>query len=587
MATELLSRPASKYNSIPTTPKPLDNKRIVELEQVPIQIEQNIEPNKLQESVQNGIQKFESHNQQQINQLYNSSELVFAKIIEDIKTQIKNNPAASKNISEYLNTGRTAKVDTNDTKSASFMSNEMFNNNELNKQVLSEASAENIAQLSTITKAGVKYQHHLSQKIITIQKIIDIAKQNNVEVDQTNINRFFDYYDSLEKQVTNSQTELAFAQQPYNGYTLGYNELVVNPTKYITSNFRVNPYYNTGDVVKSTEEDADVKEIGLVAERKVNSVMSSIDGIVMVIAGPNFSVLDTVSKIDSLSFYSDDKIDDKTKDKLVNLSYQIAYAAYQESLIKDYQMADPKKMRKHEVVPKSYIETVNNIKLSEKGLIVYQNDINQIEQNIDEIKVELAQNNEKITLLKSKTSKLDTSTQKSIAKIKKINDQLLLNISAMTKELQSLESLVNIKHQSINTLKHDAQSIYENYNPQGLAVPLILSPQGQIEVYKDGSKIQYSPDNYSDYSNKLDIDALQSEFDTLLIKHNIRVNSIQIKQNVNNPRVKEALNEGKYTGAIGINMDYSSEPTTLKHAIEMSLNIDDTTKTLSKQLRSN
>jgi hypothetical protein len=575
MATELLSRaPIKKAENI-IKPKPPELKESVEVSKV----------NK-NESVESRIEQTTKTNQAKLKELSNSSELIFTKIIENLQDQVSFKPNVVQLMGEYLKNSGNHKTKYSPEASAGIMSNEIFNNIALNNQIKNNPNPADIAQLATITKAGIDFQHSLSQKIVTIQNLVKLAKDNNIRIDETNINKFFDYYDSLEKEVTTSQKELAIAQEPYNGYTLGYHELVANPTKYITNNFRVNPTYNTGDIISSTEEDANIKEIGFVAERKVNSTMSSIEGMVMVVAGPNFSILDTVSKVDSMSFYSPQNIDEQVKARLVELTYQISYAAYQESLIKDYQEADPKKIRKHEVVPKSYIDATNNLKLSEQGITVYQNDAAAIQQQLDELNVTIQQNEDKISALKAKTSKADTGAQKSISKLKKSNELVIQDSDKLKIELMSLELIIEDKQKSIDQQKAEAQSIYENYNPQGLAIPLALSPQGQIEVYQNGLKIQFKPEGYSDYANPQDIIALEDEFNSLLIKHNIRTNAIQIKQNVNTPRVKEAISAGKYTGAIGTSMDYNSESTTMQQAIAMSLNIDDTSQTLSVPLKS-
>jgi hypothetical protein len=575
MATELLSRaPIKKAENI-IKPKPPEPKESIEVSKT----------NK-NESVESIIEQTTISNQAKLKELTNSSELIFTKILENLQDQVSSKPNVVQQMGEYLKNSGNHKTKYSPEGSAGVMSNEIFNNRELNNEIRNNPNPADIAQLATITKAGIDFQHSLSQKIVTIQNLVQLAKDNNIIVDETNINKFFDYYDSVEKEVTTSQKELAIAQEPYNGYTLGYHELVANPTKYITTNFRVNPYYNTGDIVSSTEEDVDVKEIGFVAERKVNNIMSSIDGMVMVVAGPNFSILDTVSKVDSMSFYSPQNIDHKVRQRLVELTYQISYAAYQESLIKDYQEADPRKIRKHEVVPKSYIDANNNLKLSEKGITVYRNDAAEIQQKLDELNVIIQQNEDKISALKAKTSKADTGAQKSISKLKKSNELVVQDADKLRIELLSLELIIEDKQKSIDQQKVEAKSIYVNYNPQGLAIPLALSPLGQIEVYQDGQKIQFKPESYSDYANPQDIKTLEDEYNSLLIKNNIRTNAIQIKQNVNTPRVKEAISAGKYTGAIGTSMDYNSEPTTLKQAIAMSLNIDDTSQTLSVPLKS-
>jgi hypothetical protein len=586
MATELLSRASIKSKDTILKPQPPAQK---ELSNAP-SLKQKLEILKknpqstedIKQSVSNGIDSFENQNKAELDQLYNSSELIFTKIVEDMMKDLSSSSAGGEQITQYLSNLGITDSNHNPNASVGVMKNEIFRSKSSNE----DFKLEDLARLATSTKAGINYQHHLSQKIIVIQKLISIAKANKVIVDQTKINQFFSYYDSVEKEVTNSQKILAHQQEPYNGYTLGYHEMVTNPTKYITDNFRVNPYYNTGDIVSSIEEGADIKEIGLIAERKINSAISDIEGVVMVVAGPNFSILDTVSKVDSLSFYSPNPIEESVKSRLVELSYQISYATYQDSLIKDYQEADPKKIRKHEVVPRSYVDATNNLKLSEQGITVYSNDANEIQQKIDDLNVLITQNLNKAEELKSKSNKADKSALKTIEKIKKPNEEYKAQIAQLNIELLSLNLIIEDKQNSINNLKTEAQSIYENYNPQGLAIPLALSPQGQIEVYQDGLKVFYKQDNYSDYSEPKDSQVLEDEFNSLLIKHNIRVNAIQIKQNANVPRVKEAIATGKITGAIGTSMDYASEPTTLKQAIAMSLNIDDTAQTLSTPLSS-
>jgi hypothetical protein len=580
MATDILSKLQTMKAEIINKPKP------------PVKME-SVEPPKvstkesIDTSVESSIKQIETEIEAKLKELYNSSELIFTKIVENLQSQVKSKPNVTKLIGQYLknNGNQTSKY--NAEAKSGIMSNEIFNSFELIKQVITNPNPNNIAQLSTITKLGIEFQHSLSQKIVIIQNLVKIAKENKIIVDQSTINKFFDYYDSVEKAVTNSQKELAIAQEPYNGLTLGYFPLVTNPVKEITGSFRVNPYYNTGDILKSTEEDAQVKEIGLVAERKVNSAMSSVEGMVMVIAGPNFSEFDTVRGLDSLTFYSKNVIDLNVRKRLVELAYKISYAAYQESLIKDYHEADPMKMRKHEVVPKSYKEAIENLELAETGLNVYFNDITLIQLKISNYEIKIQEYEANIADLKlKKTSKADTGTQNSIEKERKKTKVLTDKIDKHKIEIMTLEQIIEEKQKLIKIQKLDAKTIYLNYNPQGLAVPLALSPNGQIEVYQDGLKIQYKPDGYSDYTKPDDIYALEDEFNALLIANDIRTNAIQIKLNANIPRVIEAIKKGKYTGAIGTSMDYNSEPITLKSAIALSLNLDDTIETLSTPLKS-
>jgi hypothetical protein len=580
MATDILSKLQTMKAEIINKPKP------------PVKVE-SVEPPKvstkesIDTSVESSIKQIETEIEAKLKELYNSSELIFTKIVENLQSQVKSKPNVTKLIGQYLkNSGNQTSKYKAEAKSG-IMSNEIFNNFELIKQVITNPNPNNIAQLSTITKLGIEFQHSLSQKIVIIQNLVKIAKDNKIIVDQSTINKFFDYYDSVEKAVTNSQKELAIAQEPYNGLTLGYFPLVTNPVKEITGSFRVNPYYNTGDILKSTEEDAQVKEIGLVAERKVNSAMSSVDGMVMVISGPNFSEFDTVRGLDSLTFYSKNVINPNVRKRLVELAYKLSYAAYQESLIKDYHEADPKKMRKHEVVPKSYTEAIEILKLSEIGLNVYFNDISLIQQKISNYEIEIQEFEANISDLKlKKSSKADTGTQNSIEKERKKIKVLIDKIDKHKIEIMTIEQIIEEKQKLIEIQKLDAKIIYLNYNPQGLAVPLALSPNGQIEVYQDGLKIQHKPDGYSDYTKPDDINALEDEFNALLIANDIRTNGIQIKLNANIPRVIEAIEKGKYTGVIGTSMDYNSEPITLKSAIAMSLNLDDTIETLSTPLKS-
>jgi hypothetical protein len=580
MATDILSKLQTMKAEIINKPKP------------PVKME-SVEPPKvstkesIDTSVESSIKQIETEIEAKLKELYNSSELIFTKIVENLQSQVKSKPNVTKLIGQYLknNGNQTSKY--NAEAKSGIMSNEIFNSFELIKQVITNPKPNNIAQLSTITKLGIEFQHSLSQKIVIIQNLVKIAKENKIIVDQSTINKFFDYYDSVEKAVTNSQKELAIAQEPYNGLTLGYFPLVTNPVKEITGSFRVNPYYNTGDILKSTEEDAQVKEIGLVAERKVNSAMSSVEGMVMVIAGPNFSEFDTVRGLDSLTFYSKNVIDLNVRKRLVELAYKISYAAYQESLIKDYHEADPMKMRKHEVVPKSYKEAIENLELAETGLNVYFNDITLIQLKISNYEIKIQEYEANIADLKlKKTSKADTGTQNSIEKERKKTKVLTDKIDKHKIEIMTLEQIIEEKQKLIKIQKLDAKTIYLNYNPQGLAVPLALSPNGQIEVYQDGLKIQYKPDGYSDYTKPDDIYALEDEFNALLIANDIRTNAIQIKLNANIPRVIEAIKKGKYTGVIGTSMDYNSEPITLKSAIALSLNLDDTIETLSTPLKS-
>jgi hypothetical protein len=578
MATDILSKLQTMKAELINKPKaPV---KVESIEAPKVNTQESIDT-----SVESSIKQIETEIEAKLKELYNSSELIFTKIIDNLQSQVKSKPNVTTLIVQYLKKSGNQTSKYNPEVKSGIMSNEIFNNFELIRQVITNPKPNNIAQLSTITKLGIEFQHSLSQKIVIIQNLIKIAKENKIIVDQSTINKFFDYYDSVEKAVTTSQKELAIAQEPYNGYAIGYHPLVVNPIKEITNTFRVNPYYNTGDILKSTEEDAQVKEIGLVAERKVNSAMSSVEGMVMVIAGPNFSEFDTVRGLDSLTFYSKYAINPNVRKRLVELAYKISYAAYQESLIKDYQEADPKKIRKHEVVPKSYIEAIKNLELAEKGLTVYLNDCSVIQQKINESGIEIQTKEEEANILKAKTSKADKAAQKSIEKEKKSIKVLSDKRDKLKIELMSLELIIEEKQKSIETQKLKALTIYTNYNPQGLAVPLALSPQGQIEVYQDGLKVQYNQEGFSDYAIPLDIKALEKEFDQLLIENSIRTNAIQIKQDVNKQWVLQAIEFGKYTGVIGTSMDYNSEPITLKNAIAMSLNLDDTIETLSTPLR--
>ena len=520
-----------------------------------------------------------------IDEKYNTTELIFSKIIEDIKSQVKTNISANLSIDSLLQARDMANSKHNENEKVGTLTVEEFSNTILIEAIKQNPSPELIIQLSESTKKGIGFQHDLSQKIMTIRNVLDILKQNKIIISQSKINQFFNYYDTVEKAVTNSQKELATFQQPYNGYTLGYHQMVTNPTKYVTDNFRANPLYNPGDIIQNHEEGFDSIQIGAAAERKVNSAMSEIEGMVMVVAGPNFSIMDTESKIDSLSFYSQNEINKKDKERIMELTYDLAYASYQESLLEDYQKADPNKIRKHEVVPKAYINALKDIDLSEQGATIYLDQFDELNNKYDTLFNQIQLNSAKIEELKSKSSKKDNSTLKSILKIKKANEVLSEELKTVSEETFAAKSTVNEKQKQINLLKAEAQGIYANYNPQGLAIPLALSPYGQIEIYQDGLKTNFKTPNYSDYADPKDAALLKQELDSLLIKYKIRVNSIQIKQNVHTPKVKDAIASGKITGAIGINQSYYSASSTLKEAIEVSLNLDDTPTTLARPLR--
>lgn len=508
-----------------------------------------------------------------IGEQYNTVELIFTNIIDDLKDQIKSNISATSAIDSILQNNDLVETKYNPSKNIGHLSTDYFEILSLIEMAKQNPTPRLLNNLGNMATVGVGFQHNLSQKIIIIQSILETLKQNKIVINQSKINKFYDYYDSLEKAVTHSQKELAIAIEPYYGHTLGYHELVVNPTKFITTNFRANPYYSPGDIVKSTEDGSESTEIGKMAENTINSEISKLNYMVMVVAGPNFSILDTVDKTDSLSFYAFYEVEEDDKNRLIELTYELAYATYQESLIEDYQNADFNKVRKHEVIPQSYIDGLKEIEQLEIGKNNSQNQFYDLSNQIKLLDNQIEVNKNVIDEIKSKSSKADLNELKIILKANYTIDNLLNDRQTILLSITNLNQEIINYRKKIESIKAETLLIYESYNPQGLAVPISLSPQGQIEIYDKGHKTIFKAPNYSDYTDPKNTTLLKQEIDSLLIKYKIRVNAIQIKQNVNTPKVRDAIKSGKITGAIGIIPNSNSKPATLEESIEASLNI--------------
>jgi hypothetical protein len=390
------------------------------------------------------------------------------------------------------------------------------------------------------------YEYLHGQSLIVFESITSRTKELGIKVNLAEINEYLSEYKSIKKESESLQSNISNLPESQNEYCKGFNELVFNPVKYIQDNFRVNTHYSIGDIVQGELENQKSKEIGQRAEEEVNLEISTIMGVLAVVSGPGYSVLDTNKKVDSLVFTSEDEIDSEIKNKLSELLNTLANYTYQESLLNDYNSTKVNKIRTEEVQSKDYLYELEKEKLIKKEIYIINGQLIQILS-------------ESVNLSNELNNATDESTKQTL-----INKQNQIDVRSENLHLKLIEKKQDLQFQKANT-----ESIYKQYNPDGLSTPIALGPFDQIGVYFQGNKENNA--NFIDLKG-VNINEVSNQINQILLSKNIKVNSVQIKNNVNSKNVTDALTSGKITGAIGFQTQ-NPQKLSRKESLEISLNI--------------
>jgi hypothetical protein len=464
----------------------------------------------------------------------------------------------------------------------------LYTNNiiqELNKD---PQSLTNLASLNYVVNDGVELLNTVNRQILTLDCIIAGLRAKGVKCDTALLDSYRLYQDHLNKMVTLNQKAIAYFQEPYSNYVRGYFGFVDKPTDYIEANFKIIPEYRVGKIVAANEEYKDVKNTGLRAEEKCNQMMSMVEDVALVIEGPQFSKLDANTKVDSMVFIDNGevKMPLEVKNNLTKLLYRLSYATYRKSHLEDYGSEVIEKPEEKEVFEQNLLKASTKLELCNTGMDAYKEEVTKLQIQIDELQAKANTLNieikKELELIAKKNKKgFGAGLSIEAIKYKDKMDKKLSNIQeqveSLNTEQQSFTSFLYDKSKEQAILQQSFNDLYKTYNPQGIATPLALNPEGAINIYRAGQKFSdpYRMENPMEaVPNPEEMADIKEQINLILLRHNITVRPVQIKNNNYSKSVQEALDSHKITGAISPNTKYTSTPRSSKQAIKMAFNIN-------------
>jgi hypothetical protein len=503
------------------------------------------------QSIMGGIEQFYDNKGEQIQQLIQSNEVIFNSILNQINNQLDLDDSSRAKIFELVKARgyqNTPQLDIKYKPSFEDITNVENENNSY--------EGDNMGQLLAAKNTAVDYEHHYSQTIIVVNNILQQLQSSGIRIDNFVAVEYIKEYINIKAISEQVQSKAAELPQSQNEYTRGFNELVPDPVNFISKSFRVNTHYNTGEIIMGELENQVAARVGKNAEQELNKELSSIEEVAFVISGPGYSLLDTSEKVDSLTFIPNLPMSNEDKTTLSNLVNTLGNHTYQESLLTDYNNTNAKNIRMDEVDPQEHKDAQELIHKTKREIFI--------------INAQITQNESQIIALKKQIDNLTSEPSgESELRIKQLNNQInQLNTKAI-----NLEQNLSFQQKEISQRKIDARAIYHQYNPDGFATPIKLGPKDQITVYKNGESVEQI-DNLD--LDVVDINSIKTNINEMLLKYKIRVNSIQIKNNVSSDNVTKALTNGKIKGAIGLQAKNknNTDNNTRKEAIKKSLNID-------------
>ncbi|MGL4759142.1 MAG: hypothetical protein ACRCXZ_07410 [Patescibacteria group bacterium] len=428
--------------------------------------------------------------------------------------------------------------------------------------------------LRGLTDATKTATHILS--LMTNIRLGILQNQSISEVDN-NISEFMKVYEKTRLRTYEIQKLQSFYSEAINGYSIGHPSIVENPGDFLIKAFQEDTTLPQGFISKAETDSVEAQKLGDEAEDKVNREMSIHS--LFLVAGPKWSVMDNVFKLDSIAFVPDSVIvtPPEVVEELISLSNYISKVSYLNSLINYNPEKVPVLNYENEAKQPEELKELNNTFYTQRMLLedlkdLYHDEetkLTNLRRDVELLRGQIVKAREELASTKNKEREksLKILIRELFSEIRILDNEILKLVDAVSLLQESQKRRRNEIRETAKELRFVKNQYYSS-NP---SLSIFLNPKDKISIYNEGSSLNSTSEE--EESSEMSINEASKRLNELCIKYNISVKAIQTKRNANKEDIYFKIQEEYYTGAAGVTKSNDrSYPNTLGTCMGMFLN---------------